>query len=49
MVGEGIGMSALPVKFLLGQLDRTALVGCLLGFSVIFSLLALVGWACHFF
>ncbi len=41
-------MGALAVEFLLGQLDRATLVGGLLGFAVLFSLLALVGRACHF-
>ncbi len=49
VIREGIGVSALTVEFLLGQLDGAAMVGGLLGFSVVFSLLALVGWACHLF
>ncbi len=40
-------MSSLPVEPLLGQLELTSMLGCLLGFLVIFSLLALVRWARH--
>ncbi len=47
MIGERIGMGALAVEFLLGQLDGAAVAGGLLGFAVLFSLLALVGRACH--
>lgn len=40
MIGERICMRALPVKFLFGRLGG---LGFLLGFAVVFALLAL-GW-----
>jgi hypothetical protein len=47
MVRERICMSSLPVELLLRQLDLASIVGCLLCFSVVLSLLALVGRTCH--
>lgn len=47
MIREGIGMSSLPVEFFLGQFHLTSIVGRLLCFSIIFSLLTLVGLTCH--